>query len=71
MGDTVVWVHLGEDKVPVLPRAAFDVWGPPKLRLKRVFLSASPEAAARAHVFASETYQPPRPVEPAPNEKIR
>lgn len=71
LGDTVVWVHLGDDKVPVLPRTAFDVWGTPKVRLNRVFLSANPEEAARAHVFASETYQPPRPFEPMANERNR
>lgn len=57
LGDTVVWVHIGEDKLPVLPKSVYNVIGQSKTRFRRIFLSASPDETARAHVFASDPVQ--------------
>ena len=71
MGDTVVWVQVGEDKVPVLPKTAFNVWAPLNARISRLFLSANPEETARVHVFATDPLQHERPPEVLKTEKAR
>ena len=57
MGDTIVWVHVGEDRVPVLPKTTFNPWAPSGAGFKRIFLSANPGEVALAHVFASDPIQ--------------
>jgi hypothetical protein len=54
LGDTLVWVYVGEDKLPVLPKSIYNLIGQSKARFRRIFLSASPEETARVHVFASD-----------------
>lgn len=57
LGDTLVWVHVGEGKLPILPHTVYNVWSTPKSRFRRIFLSASAEETARVHVFASDPLQ--------------
>jgi hypothetical protein len=71
LGDTIVWVHVGDDKLPVLPGTTYNVWGAPKSKFKRVFLSAGPEQTAFVHVFASDPLQHDRVPEPRENERAR
>ncbi|MEO8360419.1 MAG: hypothetical protein ABI672_10350 [Vicinamibacteria bacterium] len=56
LGDTIVWVHVGEDKVPVLPRTTFNPWSP-SVGFRRIFLSANAGEVAFVHVFASDPIQ--------------
>jgi hypothetical protein len=54
LGDTVVWVYVGEDKLPVLPKSVYNLISQSKTRFRRIFLSASADETARVHVFASD-----------------
>jgi hypothetical protein len=71
LGDTLAWVHVGEDKVPVLPKTVFNLWAPLNARISRLFLSANPEETARVHVFATDPIQHERPPEVIKTEKAR
>jgi len=57
LGDTLVWVHIGEDKLPVLPGSVYNVISQSNRRFRRIFLSANPDETARVHVFASDPVQ--------------
>ena len=52
LGDTIVWVHVGEDKAPLLPRSVMTMGAIGKA-LDRIFLSVDDGETARVHVFAS------------------
>lgn len=52
LGETVVWVHVGEDRVPLLPRSVMTL-GPLDRPFDRLFLSVTEGETARVHVFAS------------------
>lgn len=53
LGDTVAWLHVGEDKVPLLPRTTVTV-GAMDRAFTRLFLSVDEGETARVHVFASD-----------------
>lgn len=69
LGDTIVWVHVGEDRLPVLPKSVYNAWGTSKFR--RIFLSANPDETARVHVFASDPLQHDRFPEQRENDRRR
>jgi len=71
LGGTIVWVHVGSDKLPVLPGTVYNVWSVPGSRFKRIFLSANPDETARVHVFASDPLQHDRFFEPKEPDRRR
>ena len=52
LGDTLVWIHVGEDKVPLLPKSVMTV-GPGDGNFERIFFGVNDGETARIHVFAS------------------
>jgi hypothetical protein len=68
LGESVAWLHVGEDKVPLLPKSV-TTFGPLESVSDRLFLSA-PDGPARVHVFAStevvldRSYIHPEPEKP-------
>lgn len=55
IGESVVWLHIGQAKLPVPPGKFFRRTRPKGALFDRVFLSGSPGGVA--HVFASDPVQ--------------
>ena len=53
LGDGIVWVHVGEDKLPVLPKSVVTI-GSETSDFRRLFLSVDEGVVAKVHVFASD-----------------
>ena len=53
LGDTIVWIHVGEDKLPVLPKSVVTIGGESS-DFRRLFLSVDEGEVAKVHVFASD-----------------
>lgn len=63
LGTSVIWVHFGTAKLPVLPGKTFRRRAPATGTFDRIFLSGTPDGVA--HVFASSTGED-EPEVPAP-----